>query len=73
MIKLCAFFVGQRARHNEIEQLRRRSAPIVERVAFHYDLAIDYCAEKSITIRVRTIICQYCKAILKYNGEFTRL
>jgi hypothetical protein len=59
----------QRARHNEIERFRRRSAPVIlERAAFHYDPAIDYCADKSVKIGEMTIICKYCKA-LKYSGE----
>lgn len=36
--------------HNEIERSRRRSSPvIVKQAAFHYDPAIDYCADKSVT------------------------
>ncbi|XP_025831529.1 uncharacterized protein LOC112904787 [Agrilus planipennis] len=63
----------QRARHNEIERFRRRSAPVIlERAAFHYDPAIDYYADKSLTIGEMTIICKYCKA-LKYSGESTGL
>lgn len=63
----------QRARHNEIERFRRRSAPVIlERAAFHYDPAIEYCADKSVTIGEMTIICKYCKA-LKYSGESTGL
>ncbi|KAF7286162.1 hypothetical protein GWI33_007124 [Rhynchophorus ferrugineus] len=39
----------QQARHNEIERFRRHSAPVIlERVAFHYDAAIDYYADKSV-------------------------
>ena len=57
----------QRTRHNEIERFCRRSAPVIlERAAFHYDPAIDYCADKSVTIGKMTIICKYCKA-LKYR------
>lgn len=63
----------QQARHNEIERIRRRSAPVIlERAAFHYDPAIDYCADKSVTIGEMKIICEYCKA-LKYTGESTGL
>ena len=45
---------------------------ILERAAFHYDPAIDYCADKSVTIGEMKIICKYCKA-LKYTGESTGL
>lgn len=63
----------QQARHNEIERIRRRSAPVIlERAAFHYDPAIDYCADKSVTIGEMITICKYCKA-LKYTGESTGL
>lgn len=63
----------QRARHNEIERSRRRSAPVIlERAAFRYDPRIDYCADKSVTIGEMTTICKYCKA-LKYSGESTGL
>ena len=63
----------QRARHNEIERFRRRSVPVnLERVAFHYNPEIDYCADQSVTIGEMTTICQYCKA-LKYSGEATGL
>ncbi|GBP68487.1 hypothetical protein EVAR_52648_1 [Eumeta japonica] len=50
----------QRTRHNEIERIRRRSAPVIlERAAFHYDPAIDYCADKSVTIGEMKIVCKY--------------
>lgn len=63
----------QRARHNEIQRSRRRSAPVIlERVALNYDPAIDYCSDKSVAIGDVTMICKYCKA-LKYSGESTRL
>ncbi|XP_015175981.1 PREDICTED: uncharacterized protein LOC107066151 [Polistes dominula] len=63
----------QQARHNEIKRIRRRSAPVIlERAAFHYDSAIDYCADKSVTIGEMKRICKYCKAF-KYTGESTGL
>ena len=38
----------QRSRHKEIERSRRRSTPVIlGRAAFHYDPAIDFCADKS--------------------------
>ncbi|KAF7287965.1 hypothetical protein GWI33_000026 [Rhynchophorus ferrugineus] len=54
-------------------RFRRHSAPVIlERAAFHYDAAIDYCADKSVTIGEMTIVCKYCEA-LKYSGESTGL
>ncbi|ESO07130.1 hypothetical protein HELRODRAFT_170432 [Helobdella robusta] len=48
------------ARHNGIERIRRLSAPVIlERAAFHYDPAIDYCADKSVKIGEMKIICKY--------------
>lgn len=44
----------------------------LKREAFHYNPKIDYCADKSVTIREMTIICQHCKT-LKYIGESTGL
>ncbi|XP_053968612.1 uncharacterized protein K02A2.6-like [Anastrepha ludens] len=40
------------ARHNEIELIYRRNASVIlERAAFHYEPAIDYCADKSIDLK----------------------
>ncbi|XP_037915252.1 uncharacterized protein LOC119654162 [Hermetia illucens] len=51
----------------------RRDAPVIlERAALHYDPAIDYSADKSVTIGEMKIICKYCKA-LKYTHESTGL
>ena len=59
----------QQARHNEIERIRRRSAPVIlERVVFHYDSAMNYCTDNSVTIGEMKIICKYCK-----SGESTGL
>ncbi|XP_044572041.1 uncharacterized protein LOC116655397 [Drosophila ananassae] len=63
----------QQARHNENERIRRRSASVIlERAAFHYDPAIDYCADKTVTIAEMKTLCKYCKA-LKYTGKSTGL
>ncbi|XP_063931152.1 uncharacterized protein LOC135143203 [Zophobas morio] len=54
-------------------EVDRRNAPVIlERAAFHYDPAIDYSADKSVTIGEMKIICKYCKA-LKYTHESTGL
>jgi len=46
----------QQARNNKIERFRRRSAPLIlERAAFHYDPAIDYCTDKTVKIWEMTI------------------
>ncbi|KAF7273021.1 hypothetical protein GWI33_014215 [Rhynchophorus ferrugineus] len=49
----------QRVRNDEIERFRKHNAPVtLERASFHYDAAIDYSADKSITIGEMTIICK---------------
>lgn len=59
----------QRARQNEFDRYRRRTAPVnLERAAFHYDPEIDYSAHNSISIGEMSLVCQYCNA-LKYSGE----
>ncbi|ESO01532.1 hypothetical protein HELRODRAFT_174488 [Helobdella robusta] len=74
MQRVCAHQTQQQqARHNKIERVRRPSASVIlEQAAFHYDPAIDYCADKSVTIGEMKIIFKYCKT-LKYTHESTGL